>query len=190
MPVKENPTRDVKCRCGKTTTVNIEPAIAYCKTTRFVCECKKVVHITDYCNGCITYMFPSKEVDEAFLKMREEDEERKNKDRKRCTGRIADFYTFIDEIPVGTRLSTIEDCKKCDGMKGCGVSQHCLITEKQIQRKCFNHCPRCDAGENDIEWGEKDWSDESAWQDAVCKKCGCMFSEVYIYSCSEIDAPI
>ena len=55
------------------------------------------------------------------------------------------------------------------------------------QKKCFNHCPKCNAGENDISWGDRDWSDHTAWQNATCKKCGCEFSEVYEYSFTEID---
>jgi len=61
------------------------------------------------------------------------------------------------------------------------------MSKAEEPKKCFNHCPKCNAGENDIAWGDKDWSDESAWQNATCNKCGCEFSEVYTYCCTEID---
>jgi hypothetical protein len=146
MPVKENPTKEVKCKCGKTTTVNIKAARAYCEITRFVCDCGQVFHITDYINGCITYWTPSKEVADAHLKQIKEDKQKENSS----------------------------------------------ITITPNQKECFNHCPNCDAGKNDIDWGDKDWSDESAyypemWQNATCTKCGCDFSEVYLYSFTELE---
>ncbi len=55
MPIKENPTKEVKCRCGKTTIVDVKPAIAYSKITEFICDCGQAFHIRDYMNGCITY---------------------------------------------------------------------------------------------------------------------------------------
>lgn len=58
------------------------------------------------------------------------------------------------------------------------------------QKKCFNHCPQCDAEEKDIEWGDKEWLHRTAVQGATCNKCGCEFEEVYTYSYSECDAPI
>jgi hypothetical protein len=49
-----------------------------------------------------------------------------------------EFYNFEDEIPVGTRLSTSEDCKGCDGFKNddCSGSKHCLIEELSIPHPC------------------------------------------------------
>jgi len=57
-------------------------------------------------------------------------------------------------------------------------------------KKCFNHCPKCDATDPNIEWHCKDWGDTTAWQNATCNKCGCEFTEVYEYVYSEIDAPV
>jgi len=59
------------------------------------------------------------------------------------------------------------------------------IDEPEPDKVCFNHCPKCDASDDDIDWGEKDWGDESAWQNATCNKCGQEFSEVYVYSFTE-----
>ena len=55
MPIKDKPTKDVKCRCGRITTVNVKPATAYCELTRFQCDCGEKFSIIDYHNGCITY---------------------------------------------------------------------------------------------------------------------------------------
>ena len=55
-------------------------------------------------------------------------------------------------------------------------------------KKCFNHCPKCNATDPDIEWHCKDWGDTTAWQNATCNKCGCEFTEVYEYVFSEIDS--
>ncbi len=51
-------------------------------------------------------------------------------DRKRCTGSMAEFYTYEDEVPENIRVSTLEDCEECDGMEdsSCQDSKHCLIT--------------------------------------------------------------
>ena len=54
-------------------------------------------------------------------------------------------------------------------------------------KKCFNHCPKCDATDPNIDWGVKEWLDEQAYQSAECKKCGCNFKEYYTYSDTEID---
>ena len=35
MPVKENPTKEVRCPCGIRTVVKVKPATAYCKKTEF-----------------------------------------------------------------------------------------------------------------------------------------------------------
>ena len=62
-----------------------------------------------------------------------------------------------------------------------------LGKDMDFPKKCFNHCPKCDAGENEIDWGAKDWCDNQAYQSAVCKKCGCSFKEYYTYTDTEID---
>ena len=58
---------------------------------------------------------------------------------------------------------------------------------KNGPKKCFNYCPKCGATDPDIAWGDKDWGDTHSWQNATCKKCGCMFTEVYEYANTEID---
>jgi len=181
MPVKVNPTKDVKCKCGKNTTVSIEPATAYCKLTRFVCKCGEIYHIVDYMNGCIVYYCPSCDVDAEVVKML-------NKERKRCSYPMSDFYIYEDEVIAGERVSTIEDCKGCDIFENdCCDDKHCLIIESKEQKDCFNHCPACDAGEDKIDWGQKDWADNCAWQSATCEVCGCEFEEFYHYANTEYD---
>lgn len=107
-------------------------------------------------------------------------------DRKRCTYPMSQFYIYEDEVPKDERLSTPEDCEKCEVI-GCNDGVHCLVSETKIQRKCFNHCPKCNATDPDIEWGDKDWANTQAWQNATCKKCGTEFTENYEYSCSVVD---
>ena len=102
---------------------------------------------------------------------------------------MSQFYNYEDEIPEGVRISTPDDCEKCE-LSNCNDGKHCLISETQIQRKCLNHCPKCNATDPDIEWGDKEWGDTQAWQNATCKKCGCEFSETYNYSYSQIDPKI
>lgn len=65
-----------------------------------------------------------------------------------------------------------------------------LLDFPKFGKNCVNHCPECNAGENDIDWGDKDWAEESAWQKATCQKCGCEFAEVYKYSFTETDNPV
>ncbi len=56
---------------------------------------------------------------------------KKTKDRIRNKYPMSEFYTYEDEVPADTRVSTIEDCITCDGMgeDSCEDSKHCLITE-------------------------------------------------------------
>ena len=74
-------------------------------------------------------------------------------------------------------------CPFCD----CPVVIDTLGIDKPKSKKCFNHCPKCDATDPDIEWGEKDWLDKAAYQSGTCKKCGCEFKEYYEYTDTEID---
>ena len=75
-----------------------------------------------------------------------------------------------------------EDCRYC----GCSVIIDTNgIDEPDTPKKCFNHCPKCNATDPDIEWGDYEWGSKQAWQDATCKKCGQEFSEVYKYSTTE-----
>ena len=62
-----------------------------------------------------------------------------------------------------------------------------LDEEITMPKSCFNHCPKCGAGEDCIDWGDKDWFDNHAYQRAECKKCGCEFKEYYKYTDTEID---
>jgi hypothetical protein len=56
-----------------------------------------------------------------------------------------------------------------------------------IQKKCFNYCPNCGTTDPNIEWGDKEWLDTQAYQEAECKKCGCVFKEYYTYSDTEFE---
>jgi len=49
------------------------------------------------------------------------------KKRIPCTYPMNDFYNFEDEVPKGSRVSTIEDCESCE-CKDCDL-RHCLIGE-------------------------------------------------------------
>lgn len=60
-----------------------------------------------------------------------------------------------------------------------------IMSTNPIQKKCFNHCPNCGATDPNIEWGDKEWLDTQAYQEAECKKCGCVFKEYYTYSETE-----
>jgi len=51
--------------------------------------------------------------------------------------------------------------------------------------KCENHCPKCNS--EDIDWADKDWFDDGAYQKATCNECGCEFKEYYKYSNTEIE---
>jgi len=113
--------------------------------------------------------------------------------RKKCKHPMSEFYTYEDEVPKDVRVSTTEDCENCDGMTNgddeqcCDDVRYCLITKTQPQKECFNHCPKCNATDPDIDWEDKDWGGSCAWQNATCKKCGCEFSEVYQYGFTEKD---
>ena len=52
---------------------------------------------------------------------------RKIKKRELCKYPMSEFYIYEDEVPEGTRVSTPEECEKCDD-EDCDV-KHCLIQE-------------------------------------------------------------
>lgn len=58
------------------------------------------------------------------------------------------------------------------------------------KKKCFAICPGCgyDGYEDDydIEWRDTCWCGRTATQEAKCQKCGCEFTEHYVYSFSVI----
>lgn len=43
-----------------------------------------------------------------------------------CPAPMNQFYNYMDEVPDGTRVSTPEDCEKCED-KNCFPVKHCLI---------------------------------------------------------------
>ncbi len=103
-------------------------------------------------------------------------------ERKRCKYPMSQFYNFEDDVPAGARVSTHNDCEACE--EDCNLS-HCLIEDGKW-KKCFNHCPKCNAGEEDIEWGSRESDGTTTWQEAVCNKCDCEFQEVYEYTTTMI----
>ena len=60
--------------------------------------------------------------------------------------------------------------------------EHTPEIDWDIKQRCFNHCPNCESRELYIKWGNKEWLDKEAYQEAICQKCGCEFREVYEYS--------
>ena len=49
--------------------------------------------------------------------------------RKKCAYPMSKFYNFEDEVPNNERVSTLEDCEKCEAMNGCDENRHCIITQ-------------------------------------------------------------
>lgn len=95
-----------------------------------------------------------------------------------------DVIEFMSDLPI----EVYEHLFRAVHRDKENLTTHLLGFVEQTDKikKCFNYCPKCDAGENDIEWGEKDW-DEGACQNATCKKCGCEFYEIYEYVYSLIE---
>ena len=52
------------------------------------------------------------------------------KERKRCSYPMSKFYIYEDEVPDGERVSTPEDCEKCDD-DCCQDEKYCLISESE-----------------------------------------------------------
>ena len=57
-------------------------------------------------------------------------------------------------------------------------------------KRCENICPKCGAGQEDIDWGMKDISDSVIYQNATCEKCECHFTEEYEYVRTSIDEAV
>jgi len=49
--------------------------------------------------------------------------------RVRCTYPMSDFYTYMDEVPKGTKISTPEDCEKCEE-EDCDM-KYCLFQDME-----------------------------------------------------------
>lgn len=135
MSEKTKITKTIDCRCGRHTTVDVKPATAYVEITRFMCDCGETFHIHDFCNGCTTYHAVTPEFDEEWLK---EMKKHENRHRIKCAYPMSEFYIYQDEVPDNVRVSTPEDCEKCEEMKGCEDSKHCLFEES---RHCLKNNP-------------------------------------------------
>jgi hypothetical protein len=57
-------------------------------------------------------------------------------DRQKCKYPMSEFYIFEDEVPKGSRASTVEDCEACDETE-CDL-RHCLIQEINMIGKLKN----------------------------------------------------
>lgn len=69
MPISK-PTKEIKCRCGKNSTVELEPAVGYVRVTPFMCDCGRTFLIHDYVNAMTSYgEVEHKEYDE-FVEIR------------------------------------------------------------------------------------------------------------------------
>ena len=65
--------------------------------------------------------------------------------RVRCEYPLSKFYNYMDEVPIEAKVSTPEDCEKCDGKVGDNdeecTEKHCLIideikfTEEEMEKK-------------------------------------------------------
>jgi hypothetical protein len=74
---KVKPTKEVKCRCGKNSIVELIPAEGYVRVTPFMCDCGRTFLISDYVNAMTTYgEVEHKQYDE-FLEMQKKDATRK-----------------------------------------------------------------------------------------------------------------
>jgi hypothetical protein len=51
-----------------------------------------------------------------------------NKKRIPCPAPLNEFYSYMDQVPNDVRVSTPDDCEKCN--KDCDV-KHCLITNEE-----------------------------------------------------------
>ena len=104
-----------------------------------------------------------------------------------------DVVDFMSDLPIEVYEHLLKACH----LEPDRLTQHLLdfISEVKTPEEingynCFNHCPKCDATDPNIDWGDKDWGGDSAWQSAICQECGCEFTEIYIYNNTEIDSPL
>jgi hypothetical protein len=101
-------------------------------------------------------------------------------ERQKCKYSLSDFYIYMDEVPKNERVSTPEDCEKCD--EGCINEKHCIIVENPNEedvklKRCENRCPCC--GNDDIDWGASFSVDDGLYhQRGSCSKCNFCFTEV------------
>lgn len=86
--------------------------------------------------------------------------------------------TYHADTPFGPYMCTNPDCRESFDE----LPEESLQSD---QKKCRNYCPKCNAGINDIDWLLSGQGHSSAWQNAVCMKCGKEFSEVYLYAFTE-----
>lgn len=89
----------------------------------------------------------------------------------------------LQNLPVGFYLAMNEK------LKDDSLDLNYLISSVG-EKRCENHCPKCDATDPDIDWAYKDVQDFTIYQNAHCKKCGCDFTEEYSYTRTVIDEKV
>ncbi len=184
MTIKNNFEKEVECKCGKKTIVQYKPAVSYIADTLFLCECGAYFYVRDYKNGTTTYEALSKEelesklTDKEIEKMLNPDNDSEDWPEFEI---IKDgVVDFMSDLPI----EVYEHLYRAVLKEKEELIQHLLSFSEN--KKCFNKCPKCGAGDMGIEWGDKDWALNEAWQQGICQKCDCYFMEHYVYNHTEI----
>lgn len=198
MPIKNKFEKEVKCKCGINTIVKYKPAENYSKNTLFICECGTYFYVRDYNNGMTTFLHLSKAEQEREIVKAEKAEKEKegeltdieiekmlNPDDKSVDWpEIETIMDDVREFMTDLPLEVFEHLFRAVHKEKEELIQHLLSFSEN--KKCFNKCPKCGSGDMDIEWGDKDWSLNEAWQQGICQKCDCYFMEHYVYNHTEI----
>ena len=107
------------------------------------------------------------------------------KDLKKGGNMIETIISQVENINKSIKEKKYEEL-----IQFCKELNNLIPKKENNQKYCLNHCPKCNAGEIDVEWGEGNSAHKNYWQNAVCSKCGTEFVEVYEYVFSEIDLPL
>ncbi len=73
-------------------------------------------------------------LEKEILNKRRLDKEILNKNRIQCKYPMSEFYAYEDEVPSNTRVSTPEDCEKCDSLEF-DNNEKCTVIDSLLEKK-------------------------------------------------------
>ena len=91
---------------------------------------------------------------------------------------------FIETLPIGTIEGIFRELEKGRDKEISNILSDNFYKERI---RCENCCPKCDADENFIKWGDLEIIEDSYARNATCQKCKTNFTEYYPYFETEIE---
>jgi hypothetical protein len=104
--------------------------------------------------------------------------------RHEALGKVMRFMGGLTDSTVLGLAEAIDE----DSEDVLSVIDSCFSSNNDSKR-CEDFCPECGVGggnSDDIDWGSIEPDEQPYRPKNECKKCGCLFTEYYIYAGTEI----